>query len=159
MISACGLITPSLYSRLGEMVNRIRLIHHHKIELLQNHYQHNPKEMQMLLDMLDSQSEQITEKAKMIKTSLYCFLCAIAAFLFCSVFAGADELYEWVGTAALGAGVLGVGLFLAGLGWALRELSLALDPLQAEKEHLKVVTGIYLAKSTDGTILKASETL
>ena len=157
LISACGLITPSLYSRLGELLSRIRLVHHQKIELLKNLHDHEFNEQQMLIEMLDSQSEQITDKARMVKKSLNCLLTAIASFLFCSVLTGAEDLNEWIGAAALGMGILGVLLFVIGLWWAKRELSLSLEPLEAEKEHLKVVTAIYMAKSRGATSLKVAK--
>ena len=157
LISACGLITPSLYSRLGEILVRIRAIHHQKIELLKNLHEHELEEQQMLLDMLDAQIEQVTDKAQMIKKALYCLLSAIAAFLFCSVFAGAAELGEWISSAALAMGVIGVGLFLVGLAWAMRELSLSLSPLEQEGAHLKVVTAHYLAKSRNSKRFKIVE--
>jgi hypothetical protein len=157
LISACGLITPSLYSRLGDLLSRIRLVHHQKIDLLKNLHEHEFSEQQMLMDMLDSQSEQITEKARIVKNSLNCLLTAIAAFLFCSVFAGAEELNEWFGAAALGMGILGIFLFVVGLACAMWELSHSLEPLEAEKEHLKVVTAIYLAKSRRAKKLQVAE--
>ncbi len=157
LISACGLVTPSLYNRLGELTTRIRLIHHQKVELLKNLHEHEYSEQEMLLDMLDSQSEQVLDKARLVKASLNCLLLAIAAFVFCSVFTGAEELNEWIGTAALAMGSLGVALFLSGLGWVMRELSLSLEPLQAEKEHLKAVTAIYLSKSRGSRTLKVAE--
>ena len=84
-------------------------------------------------------------------------LTAIAAFLFCSVLTGAEELNPWVGAAALGMGVLGALLFVVGLWWAKRELALSLEPLEAEKEHLKIVTAIYLAKSRGAIAMKVSK--
>ena len=107
--------------------------------------------------MLDVQIEQVTDKAQMIKKALYCLLSAIAAFLFCSVFAGAAELGEWISSAALAMGVIGVGLFLVGLAWAMRELSLSLSPLEQEGAHLKVVTAHYLAKSRNSKRFKIVE--
>lgn len=159
LISACGLITPSLYSRLGELLSRIRLVHHQKIELLKNLHEHEFDEQQMLMDMLDSQSEQITDKARMVKNGLNSLLTAIAAFLFCSVLTGAEELNDWIATAALGMWILGVLLFIVGLSWAMWELSLSLEPLEAEKQHLKVVTEIYLAKSRCARTRKVAESV
>lgn len=157
LISACGLITPPLYSRLGDILNRIRAFHHQKIELLKNLHEHEIEERHMLLTMLDSQIEQVTEKARMIKRGLHCLLEATAAFLVCSVLAGAAELHQWLGMAALGVGVLGVVLFLAGLGWAMRELSHSLRPLEDESDRLKVVATHYLRKSKDMSQFKIAE--
>ena len=157
LISACGLITPSLYSRLGDISARIRAIHHQKIDLLKNHQDHDIEEMEMLLSMLDFQDEYVIEKARIVKRSLYCLLWSIASFLFCSVFAGASEISIWVGRAALATGILGVCLFLTGLGWAIKELSMSLAPLKEEKEHLRTVTAHYLERSRNGTRLKAAK--
>lgn len=156
LISACGLITPSLYNRLGEILNRIRLVHHQKIELLKNLHEHELEEQQMLLDMLDLQIDQITDKAKMVRKGLVCLLAAIAAFLFCSVLAGAAEIHPWLSMAGFGMGLIGVSLFLIGLAWAMRELSLSLTPLEQESDHLRIVTAHYLAKSR-GRKLKVAE--
>ena len=158
LISACGLITPSLYSRLGEILARIRTFHHQKIDLLKTLHEHDFEEQQMLLAMLDAQIEQVTEKARMVKQGLHCFLAAIAAFLFCSVLAGAAELHPWISMAAFGTGILGICLFLMGLGWAMWELSLSLTPLEQESRHLKVVTAHYLAKSKESKRFKVAET-
>ena len=97
LISACGLVTLALYNRLGTILARIRAFHQQKIVLLKNLHEHEVVEQQMLLDMLDSQIVGITVKARVIQKGLYCLLAAIAAFLLCSLFAGATELHEWVG--------------------------------------------------------------
>ena len=114
-------------------------------------------EQQMLLGMLDSQIVGITVKARAIQKGLLCLLAAIAAFLLCSLFAGATVLHEWVGMVALGMGFLGLSLFLVGLGWAMRELTLSLSPLEEETAYLNVLTSHHLAKSQGGKRLKVAE--
>lgn len=157
LISACALVTLALYSRLGTILARIRAFHQQKIELLVNLHKQDVVEQQMLLDMLDSQILEVTVKARVIQHGLYCLLAAIAAFLLCSLFAGATVLYEGVGMVALGMGVLGVSLFLVGLGWAMRELTLSLTPLEEESAYLEVLTAHHLAKSPSGKRLTIAE--
>ena len=157
LISACGLLTQSLYNRLGTILARIRTFHQQKIELLENLHKHEAAELQMLLEMLDSQIVQVTVKARMIRKGLYCLLAAIAAFLFCSLFAGVALIYEWVGTVALGMGILGMSLFLAGLGWAIRELMFSLTPSEKENVYLEALTAHHLKKSQGGIRLKVAE--
>jgi hypothetical protein len=156
LISACGLVTLSLYNRLGAILARIRAFHQQKIELLTAHH-HELVEQQMLLDMLDSQIVKVTTKGKAIQKGLYCLLAAIAALLLCSLFAGATVLCEWAGLVALGMGCLGLSLFLAGLGWALRELILSLTPLEEESAYLDVLTAHHLAKSQGGKRRKLAD--
>ena len=157
LISACGLVTLALYSRLGAILARIRSFHQQKIELLKNFHEHEVVEQQMLMDMLDSQIVGVTGKARVIQKGLYCLLAAIAAFLLCSLFAGATELHEWVGIAALGMGILGLSLFLVGLGCAMWELKLSLTPLEEESAYLKILTALHLAKSQGGNRLKVAD--
>jgi len=158
LISACALVTLSLYNRLGAILARIRAFHQQKIELLATPHKHEVAEQQMLLDMLDSQIVKVTVKARMIQKGLYCLLAAIAALLLCSLCAGATVLCEWAGMIALGMGSLGLSLFLVGLGWAMRELTLSLTPLEEESAYLEVLTAHHLAKSQGETRLKLAET-
>jgi hypothetical protein len=157
LISACGLVTLAIYNRLGAILARIRAFHQQKIDLLNSFREHEVVEQQMLLDMLDSQIARVTVKAKAIQKGLYCLLAAIAALLVCSLFAGASVLHEWVGIVALGMGVLGLSLFLVGLGWAMWELKLSLSPLEEETAYLKTLTALHLAKSQSGNRLKVAE--
>ena len=147
LISACGLVTLALYSRLGVILSRIRAFHQQKIELLTNFHQHEVIEQEMLLNLLNSQIVGVTVKARVIQKGLYCMLAAIAAFLLCSLFSGATVLHEWIGMVALGTDILGIALFLVGLGWAMRELTLSLIPLEEESAYLEVLTAHYLKKS------------
>ena len=157
LVSACGLVTLSLYNRLGIILARIRAFHQQKIELLENLHQHEVNEQQLLLDMLNSQIVGLTVKARAIQKGLYCMLAAIVVFLLCSLFSGASVLHEWIGMVALGMGFLGISLFLVGLGWAIRELTLSLTPLEEETAYLEVLTAHYMAKSQGGHKLKIAD--
>lgn len=157
LVSACGLVTLALYSRLGTILARIRAFYQQKIELLKSLHEHEVVEQHLLMDMLDSQIVGVTEKAKLIQKGLYCLLAAMVAFLLCSLCAGATELHQWVGMVALGMGVLGMFLFLVGLGWAMWELRLSLTPLEEESAYLKALTALHLAKSQGGKRLRIAE--
>lgn len=147
LISACGLITLALYNRLGAILARIRAFHQQKIDLLEGLDKQASGDQAMLLEMIDSQVARITVKAKAIQQGLYCLLSAVLAFLLCSLLGPATVLYVWAGAVALGMHVLGLGLFLAGVGWAIRELTLSLTPLEEESAYLEILTVRHLAKS------------
>jgi hypothetical protein len=157
LISACGLVTLALYNRLGSILARIRAFHQQKLDLLNNLHKHESVEQVMLLDMLDSQIECVTEKASMIQKGLYCLLMSITAFLICSLLVGAIVLHEWIGIAALGMGFLGESLFLVGVGWAMREMRLSLTPLEEENVFLKAYTAHQLTKSQGRKRLEIAE--
>lgn len=153
LTSACALVTLALYNRLGAILARIRAFHQQKIELLRNLHENE----YMLVDLLDSQIVDVTVKARMIQKALYCLLTAIAAFLFCSLFSGATALHEWMGIVALALGFIGLCLFLLGIGWAMRELTLSLAPLEEETAFLEAFTAHHLAKSQGEKRLKVVE--
>jgi hypothetical protein len=157
LISACGLVTLALYNCLAAILAHIRAFHQKKYDLLEIIHEHDHDVRQQLLKMLDSQIVQVTVKARMIQKGLFCLLRAIAAFLLCSVFAGATVLHEGSGVIALGMGILGVSLFLLALGWAMRELSISLTPLDEESSYLKVLTTQRLVTLRVGKPLKIAE--
>jgi len=147
LVSACGLITLALYNRLGAILSRLRAFHSQKIEILKNVDEHDANESRTLLEMVDSQIEKVTFKARVIQKSLYCLLSAVVAFLSCSLLAAAAIVNEQFGTLALGMHFVGLLLFLAGIGWAVRELALSITPLDEENAYLETVAASHLAKS------------
>jgi len=154
LISSCGVVTTALYNRLGLILARIRAYHQRKLELLVSPHQHEVVGPQFLLDMLDSQIVAVTAKARMIRNGLYFLLAAIIAFLLCTVFAGFAMWYDWFGLVALASGFVAVCLFIVGLGWALREVTWSLSPLEEETAYLKVLTSQHVVKSQERAKLK-----
>ena len=157
MISACGLVTLAIYNRLGVILARIRAFHQQKIELLEKLELHESEKQPLLLAMLDSQIAAVAVKARVIQKGLRCLLAAIASFLVCSLFSGASILHTWFGMISLAMGILGVCLFLAGLSWAMRELTLSLTPLEEETAYLEILTLHHLASSQRAKNLKIAE--
>lgn len=156
LISACGVVSAALYNRLGVILARIRSYHQRKIELLVGTQQHGV-DLHALLGLLDAQVAAVTAKARMVQKGLYCLLAAIVAFLLCAVCAAVAMLYDWVGLVALASGLVAVCLFIAGLGWAVREVTCALSPLEEETAYLQALTSQQLLKSQERTRLKIAE--
>ena len=102
------------------------------------------------MDMIASQISKVTVKAKAIQKGLYCLLSAILAFLLCSLLEAASVLEEAFGVVALGIHILGLCLFFAGIGWAIRELTLSLTPLEEESAYLETLADQHMAKSQSG---------
>lgn len=150
LISACGLITLALYNRLGAILARLRTFHRQKMELLAAFDRCETDEAPALLDELDSQIVQVTAKARAVRRSLYCLLSAVTAFLLCSIFAAAAVVYDPFAAPALATYFVGLLLFLAGIGWAIRELSLSITPINEESVYLETLVAAHLAKPADG---------
>jgi hypothetical protein len=140
LISACGLITLALYNRLNSIVARIRAFQQEKVGLLAEMGGQDEGKRSGLLVMVDTQIARVTAKAKAIQKSLYCLLCAVLAFLVCCVLSAAVALHESVGVVLLTTHVAGLLLFVAGVGWALRELTLSLSPLEEESAYLETLS-------------------
>jgi hypothetical protein len=100
-----------------------------------------------MLEMVDSQVAKVKIKARAIQRGLYCLMSAILAFLSCSLLTPATEFHVSMGMLAIGIYVLGVLLFIAGIGWAIRELALSLIPLEEESACLNLLTAQHQAKS------------
>jgi hypothetical protein len=131
----------ALYNRLNAILVRIRAFHQQKITLLEDvGTREAGAPQQKLLDMIDSQIRKVTAKAKAIQNGLYCLLSAVLAFLMCSLLTPAVLLHNSIGIAALAMHVTGLLLFAAGIGWAIRELTLSLIPLEEENAYLGVFT-------------------
>lgn len=140
LISACGLILLALYNRLNAILVRVRAFHQQKMTLLEEVGKSGAEERQSLLDMIDSQILKVTAKAKAIQKGLFCLLSAVVAFLLCALLAPAVLLHERIGIAAFAMHALGILLFLTGAGWAIRELSISLIPLEEESAYLEILT-------------------
>lgn len=156
LISACGLVTLALYNRLSAILARIRAFHQQKIELLEDRTKYAAGDQQVLLEMTDSQIAKVTVKVKAIQNALYCLLSAILAFLLCSLLDAATVLHESIGLLAVGMHVVGIFLFFVGIGWAIRELTLSLSPLEEERAYLEVLANQRLAKSRSDQTLKVA---
>jgi hypothetical protein len=104
--------------------------------------------------MLDSQIAKVTRKAKTIQHGLYCLLSAALAFLACALFEATRGLHDSFVTAAVILHVLGLALFMAGILWAMRELTLSLSPLAEEDAYLETITTNRLAQLPGGRNLR-----
>lgn len=140
LISACGLIILALYNRLSAIHARIRAFHQQKIELLTCPVRDDGESFQTLLDMIDSQIAKVTVKARAVQKGLFCQLGAVLAFLLCSSVVTVSTIFEQMAFVAMGLQAVGLSLFAVGIGWAIRELSLSLIPLEEESAYLKTLT-------------------
>lgn len=143
IISACGLMCLAFYNRLAALVGRIRGFQQQRItvtkSLLQNEMMVPPMQRllnQRTLQMLDGQIQQVTQRAHWIRRTLCFLLATIAMLVICSIASALTIVWPWTMVPAMAAFVIGLGLFLAAIGSALRELNWSLEPAELESRFL-----------------------
>jgi hypothetical protein len=141
VISACGLLCLAFYNRLSGLVARLRLFHRERLkeqeELGRQHAsaQPDPAAVTMRQEMLQSlevQTSSIMTRARLIRRSLSCFLLSIACLSICSLALGLSVLLPRLIVPAALFFVLGMALLVIGVLFAMRELYLALQPVELE---------------------------
>lgn len=149
----------ALYNRLGVILARLQAFHQQKINLLEGRKQKTEINHDLLLEMIDSQADKVTAKAKMIQRGLFCLLLACLAFLACSLLTALSVFHESIGVVALASHLIGLTLFAGGLVWALRELRHSLSPLEEEGFYLESLTEQHemaSTKASDGGFARAA---
>jgi len=144
LISASGLITLALYNRLGAILGRLRTCHERQFQLLKEHDEEESSLARSQLEVVESQIEKVTTKARIVQKGLYCLLSSVIAFLACSFFSALGFWSDDFGAAAVAAYFLGLLLFAVGIGWALRELTMSITPLDEVNLYLEAATSQHV---------------
>jgi hypothetical protein len=141
VISACGLLCLALYNRLAAVVTRLRAFHMQSMaeeqELTRQRRAPNPDEMavvrhQEVLGMLRVQTEHVTRRARLIRSTIQCLLMSIASLALCSLCLGLSEVWPPMVYAAVVLFVGGLLLVVAAAMVAMVEMKQALDPIELE---------------------------
>lgn len=144
LISACGLITLALYNRLGAILGRLRTCHERQFQLLKEIDVAESSLARSQLEVVESQIEKVTSKARMVQKGLFCLLASVVAFLSCSFFSALGVWSADFGVVAVIVYFLGLLLFAAGIGWAIRELTMSITPLDEVNLFLEVATAQHV---------------
>jgi hypothetical protein len=139
LISACGLISLALYNRLAAIVGRLRQFHHERIQQLAHLEKAGTSEqvvMQARITELQTQSDQVLRRARLVRNAVMALLACIASMLLCSLAIGLSMSFRVMDTAALVLFVLGLLLMLFGIGLALWELADALKQVEYEESDI-----------------------
>jgi len=141
IISACGLLCLAFYNRLAAIVSRLRTFQrerlHEQDALSRLQADGNGDEMaavrhQRLIDILDLQTRHVLRRAHLVQRTLMCLLGTIGLLIVVSLCTGLSQLWPgamYIAGAAFAAGML---TMLAGVAFAMQELSVALDPIEEE---------------------------
>jgi len=146
VISACGLLCLAFYNRLAAMVTRLRAFHRERLEqqdrLDAARSMDPPDERavvrcQELIGMLETQTRQVTQRAKLIRSTLICLLGTIICLTICSLALGLSIFHERLIYPAAVMFIVGLAMLVVGVIFALLEIKHALDPVDLESRFVR----------------------
>jgi hypothetical protein len=145
VISACGLLCLALYNRLSGLVSRLRLFHRERLKE-QEELGHqrtsahqDPAAVTVhheMLAALKAQTTHLMNRARLIQKSLSCLLLTIACLSICSLVLGLSVLWPSLIVAAVIFFIAGMTLLIVGVGFAMKELQQALQPVELESRFI-----------------------
>jgi hypothetical protein len=145
IISACGLLCLAFYNRLAAIVSRLRGFQRERMreqEQINGAKSDNSDSVRgmKLLELLETQTEQVMRRAKLIQLTLGCLLLAITMLIGCCLMLGLSILEPGTVFVAVGLFVLGLLTLMLGMFAALGELRLALQPAELESRFVSEMT-------------------
>jgi len=136
IIAPCCLLCITFYNRLTTIVARLRAFGRerlHEQEQLESEMTGDAVQRhRRVLSLLDAQSERVAKHARLIQRALLCFLSAIFSLVTAALLNGAGRYFPVVLGAAAAVFAVGLLFVLCGVGFAMRELFIALEPIEAE---------------------------
>ena len=141
VISACGLLCNVFYNRIANVISRLRAFQRERLAE-QNLLDRETDEAVRLrraelLAVLSAQTDGLMRRVRLLRRTLYCLLSTIASLVLCSLSLGLSVVVPTAIYAAVGTFVLGLGLLLAGLAFAMLDLRLSLDPVLMETSFVQ----------------------
>jgi hypothetical protein len=85
IISACGLLSLAFYGRLAAVVSRLRGFQREILVEQEKLARTGEVEQSRLIEVLRTQTEQVTKRARLIRLALSFFLLAVAQLILCSL--------------------------------------------------------------------------
>ena len=153
VISACGLLCLAFYNRLATVVSRLRAFHRERLQEQAKLDRHgaaatsDPAAAEAagraarLLAVLEQQTEHVTRRARLIRSTLMCLLATIGCLTVCSMLTGLSVLSETLVVFAVGLFLAGMVLLLVAVALAVAELRRALDPVELEGRFVHSLAG------------------
>jgi hypothetical protein len=136
VISACGLLCNVFYNRIANVISRLRAFQRERLAeqaLLDRETDEAMRQRRSeLLALLSTQTDGLMRRVRVLRRVLFCLLATIAALVLCSLSLGISVLLPPFIYPAVVMFVLGLGLLLAALTFAMLDLRLSLDPVLLE---------------------------
>ena len=132
IISACGLLSLAFYGRLAALVARLRTFQREMLREQEKWAKEGPGDHQQLLEVLRTQTLQVTERARLIRRALLFFLTAVAVLIVCSLTLVASWFFRPAAVLAAVLFVVGLLSMLGGVISAMMELRESLEQVELE---------------------------
>jgi small-conductance mechanosensitive channel len=132
IISACGLLSLAFYGRLAAVVSRLRGFQREMLKEQERLERTGQAEQIGLIEVLRTQTQQVTRRARLIRLALLFFLVAVALLIVCSLTLVASWFMHQAAFLAAVFFVLGLLSMLGGIIAAMLELRGALQPVELE---------------------------
>jgi ABC-type multidrug transport system fused ATPase/permease subunit len=136
IISACGLLSLAFYGRLAAVVSRLRGFQREMLEEQEKRERKGEAEHARLIEVLRTQTQQVTRRARLIRQALFFFLVTVALLIICSLTLVASWFVHRAAFVAAVFFVMGLLSMLAGIISAMLELRGALQPVELETRYV-----------------------
>lgn len=147
IISACGLLALAFYGRLAAVVSRLRGFQREMLKEQEKLERTGALEEARLIEVLRTQTEQVTRRARLIRLTLWFLLVAVALLIVCSLTLAASWFVRQAAILAAGFFVLGLLSMLGGIIAAMLELRGALQPVELETR--------FVSRAVDPSVAEA----
>ncbi|NGX59457.1 MAG: hypothetical protein KR126chlam3_00609 [Chlamydiae bacterium] len=145
IISACGLLCLTFYNRLSYVVSRIRTLQRERLaeykDLFLMEEEKRGKldrhEAERFLRFLEDQTAEFMKRARYLQKCLFWLICCISTLVVTSLLIGMSVLFPKLGIVVLFLYVFGLGSLLYSLSFAIREIRIALYPIQMESSFIQ----------------------
>ena len=136
VISACGLLCSTFYNRMTNVITRLRAFQRERLAEQALLDRETDEAMRVkrgeLLDVLSQQTDRLVRRVRYVRRTLFCLLLTICCLILCSLSLGLSVIVPPAIYVSIATFVLGLTLLLIGLGFAMIDLTLSLDPVVLE---------------------------
>lgn len=140
IMSACGLLCSTFYTRITNVIMRLRVFQRERLaEQTALAKETDPAGRQRRRDMMDvlsTQTDMMIHRVRLIRTTLFCLLSTILCLATSSLSLGLSVLWPPALYAAVALFILGILLLMTGIFFALLDLRLAMRPVVLEADYV-----------------------
>lgn len=160
IISACGLLSLAFYGRLAALVSRLRTFQREMLREQEKWAKEGQGDHQLLLEVLRTQTLQVTKRARLIRNALLFFLVAVMHLLVCSLMLASSWFFPLAMYFAAAFFVLGLLSMLGGVVSAMMELRGSLEQVELEGRFVfhAVEPSLFDSRQDSGEIFADAST-
>ncbi|NGX47896.1 MAG: hypothetical protein K1000chlam3_01281 [Chlamydiae bacterium] len=155
IISACGLLCLAFYNRLSVIVTRLRSLQRERLSEYKEIFRLEEKkrgelarqEAEQFLRFLEDQTADVLKRARFLQKCIFWLIFCISSLVLTSLLIGLSVVFPVLDSVVLFFYVLGLLALLYALSFAVREIRIALNPIQMESGFVQKLIKSQLKKS------------